>query len=141
MQDSFIFYDTARQMAKNISYKSFRFRAFAKAAIITVFAIVSHVCVTAQTAQTVPTVISPLRVDPDVNGINVVSGKIAIVSPTISIPAAPNLKFDGAQNAAPYIVGSRTGPAPSGVGTTSGNYSDVLPNLLPFRDRVLLLNA
>jgi hypothetical protein len=35
--------------------------------------------VVAQTDPTIPTVISPLRVEPDVNGVNVVNGKVAIL--------------------------------------------------------------
>ena len=68
-------------------------------------------------AQTVPTVLS-LKVEPDINGVNVVTRKIAIPSPTLSIPAAPNLKFDGAQNAAPYIVENTTGGSGGGGGAT-----------------------
>lgn len=62
---------------------------------------------TAAFAQDVPTVISPLRVESDHNGVNIVSGKMTVEMPTLSVPAAPNLKFDRVQNAAPYYVGKQ----------------------------------
>jgi len=63
----------------------------------------------AASAQDVPTVISPLRVESDVNGVNVVTGQTRIAVPTLGIPAAPNLTFDRVQNAAPYVTGSGSG--------------------------------
>ena len=60
----------------------------------------------AQTAPDVPSVISPLRVQSDPNGVNLVSGKVTLSTPTLSVPAAPNLKFDWVQNAAPYLSGT-----------------------------------
>ena len=60
----------------------------------------------AQTPPEIPTVISPLRVEPDANGVNLVDGKINIDMPVLSIPAAPNLRFDRVQNAAPYVSGN-----------------------------------
>lgn len=53
-----------------------------------------------------PTVISPLRSEPDINGVNLDNGKIEAPMPTLSVPAAPRLKFDRVQNVAPYVVGS-----------------------------------
>lgn len=53
----------------------------------------------------VPDVISPLRVEADHNGLNVVSGKLTIDVPVLSVPGAPNLRFDRVQNVTPYIKG------------------------------------
>jgi RHS repeat-associated protein len=78
--------------------------------------LVEEIELAAMSAPETPSVISPLRVEPDVNGVNIVSGKLAIPSPSISIPAAPNLKFDGAQNAAPYVVEDTTGSGAGGGG-------------------------
>jgi RHS repeat-associated protein len=58
-------------------------------------------------AQDVLAVISPLRIEPDQNGVNLVSGKTTIDVPSLSVPAAPNLKFDRVQNAAPYYTGTQ----------------------------------
>jgi len=60
-------------------------------------------------AQDVPRVISPLRVEADRNGVNVLSGRMEIPMPVLSIPAAPNLRFDRVQNAAPYVLGKASG--------------------------------
>ncbi|MDQ4086944.1 MAG: hypothetical protein M3177_02855 [Pseudomonadota bacterium] len=60
-------------------------------------------------AQELPTVVSPLRVEPDVNGVNVSTGRIQIEGPVLSVPAAPNLRFDRIQNAAPYVKGQAQG--------------------------------
>ena len=51
---------------------------------------------TAALAQTpdIPAVVSPLRVEMDHNGVNLVSGKATIEPPVLSVPAAPNLRFD-----------------------------------------------
>lgn len=71
--------------------------------------IVAATAASSAMAQDVPKVISPLNVQPDINGVNVVSGKIAISPPSISVPAAPNLRFDGSGNAAPYLTSEVTG--------------------------------
>jgi YD repeat-containing protein len=60
-------------------------------------------------AQDAPKVISPLRVETDHNGVNLLTGKAKIPVPVLSVPAAPNLTFDRVQNLAPYVTGSRTG--------------------------------
>lgn len=64
-------------------------------------------------AQTpdIPTVVSPLRVEADHNGVNLVTGRITIEAPVLSVPAAPNLRFDRVQNSAPYVVGRVSGQA------------------------------
>ena len=62
-------------------------------------------------AQDVPQVISPLRVETDHNGVNLLTGKTVIDLPVLSVPGAPNLSFDRIQNAAPYVLGHRQGQA------------------------------
>jgi RHS repeat-associated protein len=62
-------------------------------------------CATPVAAQTVPTAteISPLTVQPDVNGVNVGNGRMQASVPSLSIPAAPRLKFENLQNAVPHL--------------------------------------
>jgi len=78
---------------------------------------------TAAFAQDVPAVISPLRVESDHNGVNLVDGKTTIDPPVLSVPGAPNLRFDRIQNAAPYIKG--TVPYTGGAEYSGGSYSVV----------------
>jgi len=80
--------------------------------IVALLALVSAFPTTAlaQTGDT-PAVVSPLRVDTDHNDVNLVTGRITIEGPVLSVPAAPNLRFDKIQNAAPYIVGRVSGQA------------------------------
>jgi RHS repeat-associated protein len=59
--------------------------------------------------QEIPEAISPLRIENDLNGVNIVSGKIVPTLPAITVPAAPNLRFDWVQNAAPHIKGKQWG--------------------------------
>ena len=59
--------------------------------------------------EDVPTVISPLRVESDPNGVNLVSGKTEVAPPVLSVPGSPNLRFDRVQNAAPYVSGTQSG--------------------------------
>jgi len=56
-------------------------------------------------ADQLPLPISPLVVASDGNGINLTDGKMTPPALTLSTPAAPNLKFDRVQNAAPHING------------------------------------
>ncbi len=65
----------------------------------------------AHAVDEVPAVISPLRIEADPNGVNLVSGRMVVDLPVLSVPGAPNLRFDRAQNAAPYVVGRVTGVA------------------------------
>jgi len=73
----------------------------------------------AQTAPELPSVISPLRVQQDPNGVNLTSGKLVLGIPTLSVPAAPNLRFDRVQNAAPYLSGTVSAGGDGGVGSYS----------------------
>jgi hypothetical protein len=72
-------------------------------------------CGTAAAAQTppqdIPRVVSELRVETDHNGVNLVSGRTEFALPVLSVPAAPNLRFDRILNAAPYILGRVSGQA------------------------------
>jgi RHS repeat-associated protein len=67
-------------------------------------------------AQDVPQVASPLRVEPDQNGVNLVSGQKTLDIPALSAPGAGNLRFDWVQNAAPYYAGQQQ---PSGDSFTA----------------------
>jgi RHS repeat-associated protein len=58
-----------------------------------------------------PSAISPLRIEPDPNDVNLVSGKTTMNIPVLSVPGAPNLRFDRVQNSAPNIKGKLTGTA------------------------------
>lgn len=52
-----------------------------------------------------PTVITPLNVQSDVNGVNLTDGKIGIDLPTLSVPAAPRLTYSRLADVTPYIEG------------------------------------
>ena len=60
----------------------------------------------AQTPPEVPEVVSPLRVETDHNGVNLVNGRTQMPMPVLSVPGAPSLRFDRVQNAAPYVRGT-----------------------------------
>jgi RHS repeat-associated protein len=60
-----------------------------------------------------PTSISPLRIEPDPNDVNLVTGKTTMSIPVLSVPGAPNLRFDRVQNSAPNIKGKLSGDASS----------------------------
>jgi YD repeat-containing protein len=54
-------------------------------------------------ADDLPKTISPLMVEPDRNGVNLVTGKTTPDALVLSVPADPRLRFDRVQNAAPYV--------------------------------------
>jgi RHS repeat-associated protein len=60
-------------------------------------------------AQDAPVALSPLRVEPDPNGVNIVTGKTQLPMPTLSVPGSTRLKFDRVQYAAPYMKQTRYG--------------------------------
>ena len=60
-------------------------------------------------SQPATTGISPLTVQADHNDVNITDTQIRQHVPTLSIPAAPRLKFDLVQNAMPYLVGKLSG--------------------------------
>lgn len=74
----------------------------------------------AQVPPEVPSPLSPLRVEPDHNGVNLVTGRIEIDGPGLSVPAAPNLRFDSRQNGAPILKGAISG---SGAEYSSSSYT------------------
>lgn len=87
-----------------------RRRVFSRTTAFAVFFAVALWSPTPANAQEeIPDVISPLRVESDPNAVNVVSGKMQMQPPVLSVPAAPNLRFDRVQNAAPYIRGKQWG--------------------------------
>ncbi len=69
--------------------------------------------VKAQTTPNIPTVISPLTVEPDHNGVNIATGKLTFEPPQLRIPAAPHLQFDFIQNSTPYLVDQASGTGDS----------------------------
>jgi RHS repeat-associated protein len=75
----------------------------------------------AQTVPDIPTVISPLEVQTDINGVNLSDGQMIMTPPTLSVPGDPHLKFDFIQDAAPYLSG-KIFPSPQG-GYSNGSYS------------------
>ncbi|MDE2404897.1 MAG: RHS repeat-associated core domain-containing protein [Sphingomonadales bacterium] len=64
-----------------------------------------------------PSVISPLKAEFDLNGVNLATGKTQPRGPSLSVPADPRLTFDLVQNSAPYLVWScsTTGGGCTGV--------------------------
>jgi RHS repeat-associated protein len=68
----------------------------------------------------VPATITPLRVESDRNGVNVIDGQLTLPVPVLSVPGAPNLKFDWVQNVTPIVKGKISGT----VGElATGNFS------------------
>ena len=49
--------------------------------------------------------IKPLDVEPDGNGVDLLSGRISTPLPVLAIPAAPNLRFQRLQDLLPYLNG------------------------------------
>lgn len=92
-------------------------RALVSRLILTVVASLGALTVHAQEA--VPVVISPLRVESDPNGVNLVSGKIEMNVPVLSVPGAPNLRLDRVSNLAPYVSGTTS----TASGEIISNYS------------------
>jgi RHS repeat-associated protein len=74
--------------------------------------------VSAQEAVEAPDVIAPLRVETDHNGVNLNNGKTRFSPPVLSVPGAPNLRFDRVQNVAPYVSGKVSG-VPGGAGMSA----------------------
>ena len=55
-------------------------------------------------AQATNPAITPLTSEPDVNGVNITDGQMQMDVPTLSIPAAPRLKFDRVQSFMPHLI-------------------------------------
>lgn len=75
----------------------------------------------AQQTTDLPTVATPLRVQEDPNGVNLVDGKIVIPMPSLSAPGASHLAFSRVQDVSPAISGKVTGSG--GADYSEGNYS------------------
>jgi hypothetical protein len=73
----------------------------------------------AQTAPDPPVVISPLKVEPERNAVNLTTGKIDLDVPSLGVPGAPRLHFDKVQNSAPYMRGTIVATG----GTSNASYS------------------
>ncbi len=97
------------------SRRSARFNILSGSSLVAVaLSAATHVA-----AQEIPTVISPLKVEPDRNGINIATGQVTPDTPVISIPGSPHLKFDWVQNVAPYYRGRITSSPMGGYNTAS----------------------
>src|SRR3954454_16290520 len=73
-------------------------------AIRAAFAALAFLAAAPLAAQEAPP-ISPLRVESDHNGVNIIDGRIMMPAPVLSVPAAPRLQYDRAGNAAPLARG------------------------------------
>jgi len=69
-------------------------------------------------AQTTATTITPLKVEADVNGVNIATGQARVEVPTLSVPAAPRVRFDLLQNAMPHLIANISGGPGSYVQST-----------------------
>lgn len=58
-----------------------------------------------ESSQNAPEPISPLAIQADRNGVNMVTGQVTPDALVVSVPAAPRLRFDRVQNAAPFASG------------------------------------
>jgi RHS repeat-associated protein len=88
--------------------------------VLSVLAIAAAFSAPLEAQVEMPEVISPLRVETDHNGLNVINGKLTIPVPVLSVPGAPNLRFDRVQNVTPYVKGKISG----GVGDyASGSFA------------------
>jgi YD repeat-containing protein len=72
---------------------------------IAVFAAVSG-SIAAHAQEDFVAPISPIDVQQDVAGLNITTGRRAAEVPVLSVPAAPRLRFDRIQNAAPMVKGN-----------------------------------
>ena len=88
---------------------------YAVRSLVTMFIAVGALIAPSATAQITnqppPAVISPLASEPDLNRVNIATGKIRLDIPTLTIPAAPRLKLDALQNAMPYLSARVSGAA------------------------------
>jgi hypothetical protein len=68
-------------------------------------------------AQTLPQTLSPPEVEIEPNGVNLLTGKVKIERPEISIPAAPRLRYSTASDIVMYVAGEQS------ESTRLGNFS------------------
>ena len=73
--------------------------------------------------------VSPLRVETDNNGVNLVTGLTTIDVPVLSVPAAPNLRFDRSPGLGHHPVHPlpHDGPALEVGGVAEARFSALLP--------------
>ena len=57
--------------------------------------------------------IDPLNVEPDANGVDMLSGRVSRPIPILAIPAVPNLRLERLQMTQPVLTGSASGNDPS----------------------------
>ncbi|QMW22455.1 RHS repeat domain-containing protein [Sandaracinobacteroides saxicola] len=67
--------------------------------------------------------IKPLDVEQDANGVDVFTGQIETPLPTLSIPAAPNLRLQRVQDLQPILNGNMAFPPPGQIGEVRTSYS------------------
>lgn len=80
----------------------------------------------AHAAPPTATVITPLEAQPDVNNVDIATGLIRLEAPSISVPAAPRLRFSALQNAVPYLranIAAGNGYVESSVAVHTGALS------------------
>lgn len=66
-------------------------------------------------SPTTATVITPLESASDINHVNLSTGLIRVEVPSLSVPAAPRLRFESLQNTVPYLSANVTAPLGSYV--------------------------
>ncbi len=77
--------------------------------LLSIVAMASLMPVGVLAQQQLPTTISPIRVESDPNGVNLVNGKSRLNLPILAVPGAPNLRLDRIQNLAPYMSARSSG--------------------------------
>lgn len=82
---------------------------FARRLALALLGVLIALASTPAVAQTATTGITPLTVASDANNVNITDGLIRVEVPTLSIPAAPRLRFDLVQNVMPYLVARLSG--------------------------------
>ena len=96
-------------------------RTFARAAFAALATLGAACAAHAQQTTDLPTVATPLRVQQDPNGVNLVDGKVVMPLPSLSAPGASHLSFSRIQDVSPAVSGKISGSG--GADYSSGNYS------------------
>jgi RHS repeat-associated protein len=91
-------------MRGSLKLFSSRARLHVVRAIVSFAAICGPEALLAQESIVAP--ISPIAIQEDVAGLNIATGNTTREVPVLSIPAAPRLRFDRVQNAAPVVKGN-----------------------------------
>ena len=69
--------------------------------------------------------LQPLTVEPDINGVNMITGEVMPPVPVLQIPAAPNLRLGRLNHLVPFMSGTMTSANEGGEGTYSVNHGGV----------------